>query len=62
MRRLMVLHMARRLMARMTKGVRANLQMMIIISMIMATRMSEAKLLGTPPKVTHPQPVELRVK
>jgi hypothetical protein len=46
----------------MTKGVRANLQMMIIISMIMATRMSEAKLLGTPPKVTHPQPVELRVK
>ena len=28
-RRLMVLHMARRLMARMTKGVRANLQMLM---------------------------------
>ncbi len=50
----------------MTKGVRANLQMMMIILMIIATRMSKAQrprlVLRTPPKVTHLHPVYFKIQ
>ena len=59
-------YLVRRLLAGMTKGVKANLQLLMIILMIIATRMSRAQrprlVLRTPPKVTHPHPVELWIK